>query len=132
MYNKRLKDRHVRLKSLKEGEDPLIANDFPSDDEWIADVDSEIPSNTRDLNDDQIQPSAQGIGSSTHTQSQYKRKRAVSQKDKGKGKLKLVDEEEDWIDIASEDEEDDMRIRYDDDSMEDPTNSDDDNLSTDF
>lgn len=78
-YNKKLKDRHRRLKSLKEGEDPLILKDVPSDDEWIADQDIGAPSNACDVNDDD--PSLNFmIESSKHTQSQPIRKRTFSRK----------------------------------------------------
>ena len=40
MYNKRLKDRHLKLKSLKEDEDPLIIDNLPSDDEWLVEQDN--------------------------------------------------------------------------------------------
>ncbi|KAL2487356.1 C-terminal dimerization domain containing protein [Abeliophyllum distichum] len=133
LYNKRLQDRRVRLKSLKEGEDPLIVQDFSFDNEWVAGVEDEILLDTHDINDDRS--SGQGIESSTSTQKQHKRKRSFSSKDNGKGKLHLVDEEDEWIQIESEDEEDDRRIRYDDNSLDDPTSDDGDDhdvLSEDF
>ena len=37
MYNKRLKDRHLKLKSLRnDEEDGLFVNELPSDDEWLS------------------------------------------------------------------------------------------------
>ncbi|KAL2471718.1 hypothetical protein Adt_39854 [Abeliophyllum distichum] len=112
----------MHLKPLKEGEDSLIVQDVPFDDEWVVGVEDEILLDTHDINDDRS--SGQGIESSTSTQKQRKRNRSFSSKDNGKGKLHLVDEEDEWIQIKSEDEEDHRRIRYDDNSLDDPTSDD--------
>ena len=37
MYNKKLKDRHIKRKALKEDQDLLVIDQVPSDDEWVAD-----------------------------------------------------------------------------------------------
>ena len=36
MYNKKLKQRFQKKKTLKDEEDPLSVEDIPSDDEWVA------------------------------------------------------------------------------------------------
>lgn len=36
MYNKKLKDKHLKKQSRKDEDDPLIVEDIPSDDEWVA------------------------------------------------------------------------------------------------
>lgn len=41
MYNKKLKDKHLKKQSRKDDVDPLIVEDVPSDDEWIADPNDE-------------------------------------------------------------------------------------------
>ena len=37
MYNKKLKDRHIKRKALKEDQDPLVIDQVPSDDKWVVD-----------------------------------------------------------------------------------------------
>nr|GMD50212.1 HAT, C-terminal dimerization domain containing protein [Ipomoea batatas] len=36
LYNKKLKDRHLKLKSLANEEDSLLIDELPSDDEWLV------------------------------------------------------------------------------------------------
>ncbi|KAM7507490.1 hypothetical protein LguiA_017943 [Lonicera macranthoides] len=128
MYKKKLKDRHLKRKALKEEQDPLVIDQIPSDDEWVADdggnefqeyaigVDSEV----NEVNDEEEEVT-QG-SASTQQEQRGKIKRGESQLDnRNKGKrLQLVDEEGEWEDLESGEEEDDRAIRYDDDSMDDP------------
>lgn len=41
MHDNRLKDRHLKLKSLKEDEYPLIVNSVPSNDVYIVEKDND-------------------------------------------------------------------------------------------
>nr|GMC60532.1 HAT, C-terminal dimerization domain containing protein [Ipomoea batatas] len=73
LYNKKLKDRHLKLKSLGNDEDNLLIDELPSDDEWLT------------------QPTESSI-----------KKASASAKglSKGKKKLRLIDEDEkEWEDI---------------------------------
>nr|GMD59917.1 HAT, C-terminal dimerization domain containing protein [Ipomoea batatas] len=74
LYNKKLKDRHLKLKSLANEEDSLLIDELPSDDEWLGE-----PSQA-----------TQPIASLSKNASASK----------GKEKLRLIDEdEEEWEDI---------------------------------
>nr|GLL19515.1 uncharacterized protein LOC109157329 [Ipomoea trifida] len=74
LYNKKLKDRHLKLKSLAIEEDSLLIDELPSDDEWL-----EEPSQA-----------TQPIASLSKNASASK----------GKEKLRLTDEDEDeWEEI---------------------------------
>ncbi|KAK6133335.1 hypothetical protein DH2020_032906 [Rehmannia glutinosa] len=71
-----LKDRHVRLRTLKEDEDPLIIETIPSDDEWIVgDVQSDANTN-ENLNNSE----GEKIERSTQKQGQSIRKPTFSQR----------------------------------------------------
>ncbi|KAJ9555338.1 hypothetical protein OSB04_009952 [Centaurea solstitialis] len=48
-YNKKLRDRFLKKQSLKEEDDPLIVDEVPSDDEWIANRDDEEDSDNNGL-----------------------------------------------------------------------------------
>ncbi|XP_076928218.1 uncharacterized protein LOC143592101 [Bidens hawaiensis] len=37
IYNKKLKNKHIKRASLKDGQDPIVVEEVLSDDEWIAD-----------------------------------------------------------------------------------------------
>lgn len=52
MYNKKLKDRHIKKKALTEEEDPLVVENVPSDNEWIAGGNDENISGLTSGNDD--------------------------------------------------------------------------------
>ena len=54
MYNRKLKQKFLRKTNLKEDEDPLVAENVMSDDEWIADP--------NDDNEDDIRVVAGGGG----------------------------------------------------------------------
>ncbi|KAH6771558.1 hypothetical protein C2S52_016361 [Perilla frutescens var. hirtella] len=41
MYNKKLKRKFLKKRSQKEEDDPLIVEEVPSDDEWIANPNDE-------------------------------------------------------------------------------------------
>ena len=42
MYNRKLKQKFLRKTNLKEDEDPLVAENVMSDDEWIADPNEDV------------------------------------------------------------------------------------------
>ncbi|XP_062117968.1 adoMet-dependent rRNA methyltransferase spb1-like [Humulus lupulus] len=106
MFNKRLKDRHLKLKSLSKKDDGLVIDEeMPSDDEWVVDEDGNFEDiqrpNDEDLGVDR------GTGSSSRG---VKRKRVVD-----------LDEDE-WEDIGGDNEEgggDERNIQYDDSSSDD-------------
>lgn len=56
MYNKKLKDRHLKHKALKEDDDPLILENVSSDDDWVVGLESENahPSPTSLSDDDDL------------------------------------------------------------------------------
>ncbi|KAL0921372.1 hypothetical protein M5K25_008436 [Dendrobium thyrsiflorum] len=43
MHNKRLRDRRLRNKGLKDDEDPLVCDDVASDNEWFIDDETDLP-----------------------------------------------------------------------------------------
>lgn len=51
MYNKKLMHRHLNKQKRKVDEDPLIVDDVPSDDEWIANPNDEEDDITHFEND---------------------------------------------------------------------------------
>ncbi|EXC30830.1 hypothetical protein L484_028009 [Morus notabilis] len=107
----RLKDRNLKKKSLDDGEDPLVIDDIPSDDEWFLDDEDDVPRsqlNKDDLNVDFFE----GVRNKRDIKSTSKHlKRKV---------IEIEDNEEEWEDVASDNEEDEGAINYHDDSDEDP------------
>lgn len=52
MYNKKLKDRHIKKKTLTEEDDSLVIDSVPSDSEWVAgESDENITGVTYELDD---------------------------------------------------------------------------------
>lgn len=102
---------------------------MPSDDEWIADPDPAVQSSILELTNDDSNVNlfyVEGVENSSrsyHTKSQPNKKRTFSQRDKGKAQSLLIDEEDDMINIDSDDE-DDTRVG-DDNELEDRMDSDD-------
>ncbi|KAK0582738.1 hypothetical protein LWI29_029002 [Acer saccharum] len=119
MYNKRLKDRHLRRQKLKENEDPLLLDRVPSDDEWLVDEEDEFRNDgDDDLDLDLFDGGDVTSRDESHGTSSKKRKghptkdRNVTSRDgshgtsskkrkghptKDKGLL-LIDEEDEWVD----------------------------------
>ncbi|XP_019160773.1 PREDICTED: uncharacterized protein LOC109157329 [Ipomoea nil] len=104
LYNKKLKDRHLKLKSLGNDEDNLLIDELPSDDEWLVGEDEYGPNiSLDDINVDVFE----GEGPSQATQAQpiessskNSKKASAQGSNKGKGKMRLINEdEEDWEDF---------------------------------
>ncbi|KAL0917819.1 hypothetical protein M5K25_012913 [Dendrobium thyrsiflorum] len=53
MYNRRLKDRNLNKKELKDDEDPLIWEDMTSDDEWFVDDEMETLDSLDSIGDEE-------------------------------------------------------------------------------
>ncbi|KAL0916057.1 hypothetical protein M5K25_013539 [Dendrobium thyrsiflorum] len=51
MHNKRLRDRRLRNKGLKDDEDPLVCEDVASDNEWFIDDETNLPLSDLQLED---------------------------------------------------------------------------------
>ncbi|KAL0912262.1 hypothetical protein M5K25_018224 [Dendrobium thyrsiflorum] len=51
MHNKRLRDRRLRNKGLKDDEDPLVCEDVASDNEWFIDDETDLPLSDLQLED---------------------------------------------------------------------------------
>ncbi|PON50942.1 HAT, C-terminal dimerization domain containing protein [Parasponia andersonii] len=133
MYNKKLKHRQLKLKSLQNDEDALSVNELPSDDEWlIGENDEEDSPKT---NDDELDVDVFGEGglpsevSGIQSQSTKSHKKNTPETSKAGGKRKKhvtdVDENEEGSnDLNSDDGEDDRAIRY-DNTSENPSSHDD-------
>ncbi|KAK3205491.1 hypothetical protein Dsin_019537 [Dipteronia sinensis] len=93
IYNKRLKDRHLRMQRLKENENPLIVDHVPSDDEWMV------------SEGDELGDGNQGTSSKKRKDPLIKDKRLV-----------LIDEDDEWIDHNVDDDEEDIGIQHFNDS----------------
>ena len=92
MYNKKLKRKFVSKKKLGEDDDPLIVEELPSDDEWLADPSIEDDENSEEVGTDEV---AAEVGTSASSSS--KRRKGVQ--------LNLVDED-DELDGQTEDDDD--------------------------
>lgn len=92
MYNKKLKRKFVSKKKLGEDDDPLIVEELPSDDEWLADPSIEDDENSEEVGTDEV---ATEVGTSASSSS--KRRKGVQ--------LNLVDED-DELDGQMEDDDD--------------------------
>ncbi|KAL0924430.1 hypothetical protein M5K25_005259 [Dendrobium thyrsiflorum] len=93
IYNRRLKDKNMKKKGLKDDEDPLICEDMTSDDEWFVDDEVEVtPSELQeeDLNVDFFD--SHRASTSTTTQEQIK---------KGKRNVTDIEEGADWKTLDS-------------------------------
>ncbi|KAL0919159.1 hypothetical protein M5K25_011233 [Dendrobium thyrsiflorum] len=110
MHNKRLRDRRLRNKGLKDDEDPLVCEDVASDNEWFIDDETDLPLSDLQLEDlsvDVLRGEADQGGASTsatpHT--------STSSAAKGKRKVGNIEDDEDltFIDTIGEK-----------DSLEDP------------
>ncbi|KAL0928982.1 hypothetical protein M5K25_000921 [Dendrobium thyrsiflorum] len=110
MHNKRLRDRRLRNKGLKDDEDPLVCEDVASDNEWFIDDETDLPLSDLQLEDlsvDVLRGEADQGGVSTsatpHT--------STSSAAKGKRKVGIIEDDEDlnFIDTIGEE-----------DSLEDP------------
>ncbi|XP_028556642.1 uncharacterized protein LOC114581193 [Dendrobium catenatum] len=70
MHNKRLRDRRLRNKGLKDDEDPLVCDDVSSDNEWFIDDEADLSLSdlqVEDLNVDVLRGEADQTGTSTST-----------------------------------------------------------------
>ncbi|XP_020685173.1 uncharacterized protein LOC110101565 [Dendrobium catenatum] len=70
MHNKRLRDRRLRNKGLKDDEDPLVCDDLSSDNEWFIDDEADLSLSdlqVEDLNVDVLRGEADQTGTSTST-----------------------------------------------------------------
>nr|GMD37640.1 uncharacterized protein LOC109157329 [Ipomoea batatas] len=108
LYNKKLKDRHLKLKSLVNDEDSLLIDELPSDDEWlVGENDEDAPHLTvDDLDVDVLEGEPSQATQTQPNESSSKKVSAKGGSSKGKGKLHLVDEDEDdWEDFDNEDDE---------------------------
>ncbi|KAL0923237.1 hypothetical protein M5K25_007284 [Dendrobium thyrsiflorum] len=110
MHNKRLRDRRLRNKGLKDDEDPLVCEDVASDNEWFIDDETDLSLSDLQLEDlsvDVLRGEADQGGVSTsatpHT--------STSSAAKGKRKMGIIEDDEDlnFIDTIGEE-----------DSLEDP------------
>ncbi|KAL0916650.1 hypothetical protein M5K25_014178 [Dendrobium thyrsiflorum] len=110
MHNKRLRDRRLRNKGLKDDEDPLVCEDVASDNEWFIDDETDLSLSDLQLEDlsvDVLRGEADQGGASTsatpHT--------STSSAAKGKRKVGIIEDDEDlnFIDTIGEE-----------DSLEDP------------
>ncbi|GFP99996.1 hypothetical protein PHJA_002143700 [Phtheirospermum japonicum] len=117
MYNKILKDRHLKRKALTIEQEPMaVSEQTQLDDEYVAEWVVEY------VGDDD-QENVDGGGLEVENK---KRKKQNTSWNKGKwnGKKKgmhFVDKEDEWEDVESgEDEEEDRAVRYADDSNDDP------------
>ncbi|XP_038680576.1 uncharacterized protein LOC119981502 isoform X1 [Tripterygium wilfordii] len=157
LYNKKLKDRHLKLQEVTE--DPLVLDDIASDDEWVAnppnpnDIGEEIETSTLYQEEHNVICDSQGLeggsggggggarasgGASKRKMSKGKDKetrpmKKSKGKDKGKGVLIHEEEEEEFQDASSDDldELDGLPIRFEDDSLDDEASDEDDIMDED-
>ncbi|XP_031121045.1 uncharacterized protein LOC116024293 [Ipomoea triloba] len=91
LYNKKLKDRHLKLKSLANEEDSLLIDELPSDDEWLVGENGEddphpsIDDFDVDVFEGEPSQATQPIASLS--------KKASASASKGNEKLRLIDED---------------------------------------
>nr|GMC97715.1 HAT, C-terminal dimerization domain containing protein [Ipomoea batatas] len=123
LYNKKLKDRHLKLKSLRNDEDSLLIDELPSDDEWlVGENDEDAPHLSVDDFDVDVFEGEPSQATQTQPISSSSKKASASAKgsSKGKEKLRLIDEDE-WEDIdydGGSGNKDDETIDYNDSSDE--------------
>ena len=78
MFNKKLKDRHLKKKALQQDEDPLIIDELPSDDEWVAGNENEGEIQTEEAIDNldiDLFEDGEGTSNTTRAQKSSKKKR---------------------------------------------------------
>ncbi|XP_024025717.1 uncharacterized protein LOC112092838 [Morus notabilis] len=99
MFNKKLKDQHLKKKkALQPDEDPLIIDELPSNDEWIAGNENKGEIQMEEAIDNlDIDLFEDGEGTSTST-----RARKGSKKKRTCKETVQEDEEEEWIDCDSD------------------------------
>ncbi|KAL0907910.1 hypothetical protein M5K25_022364 [Dendrobium thyrsiflorum] len=86
MHNKRLRDRRLRNKGLKDDDDPLVCEDVASDTEWFIDDETELPLSDLQLEDlsmDVLKGEADQGGTSTSTTPHTSTSSAAQQANKG-------------------------------------------------
>ncbi|PKU77944.1 hypothetical protein MA16_Dca011564 [Dendrobium catenatum] len=109
-HNKRLRERRLRKKRLKDDEDPLVCDDVSSDNEWFIDDETDLPLSDLQLEDlsvDVLRGEADQVGTSTSTAVGTSTGSAGT----GKRKVSHVEDEDDMAFIDTIGEED---------SLEDP------------
>ncbi|KAL0923847.1 hypothetical protein M5K25_004626 [Dendrobium thyrsiflorum] len=114
MHNKRLRDRRLRNKGLKDDEDPLVCEDVASDNEWFIDDETDLPLSDLQLEDlsvDVLRGEADQGGASTSATPHTSTSSAAQQANKGKRKVGNIEDDEDLTFIDTIGEED---------SLEDP------------
>ncbi|XP_028557074.1 uncharacterized protein LOC110108718 [Dendrobium catenatum] len=107
MHNKRLRDRRLRNKGLKDDEDPLVCDDLSSDNEWFIDDEADLSLSdlqVEDLNVDVLRGEADQTGTSTSTTPHT----STSSASKGKRKVSHVEDEDDMAFIDTIGEEDSL------------------------
>ncbi|KAH0467564.1 hypothetical protein IEQ34_002597 [Dendrobium chrysotoxum] len=90
MHNKRLRDKRLRNKGLKDDEDLLVCDDVASDNEWFIDDETKFPLSDLQLEDlsvDVLRGEADQAGTSTST--------TARQANKGKRKVGKIEDDED-------------------------------------
>ncbi|PKU73175.1 hypothetical protein MA16_Dca021366 [Dendrobium catenatum] len=110
MHNKRLRERRLRNKGLKDDEDPLVCDDVSSNNEWFIDDETDLPLSDLQLEDlsvDVLRGEADQVGTSTSTAVGT----STSSAGTGKRKVSHVEDEDDMAFIDTIGEED---------SLEDP------------
>nr|GMC95500.1 HAT, C-terminal dimerization domain containing protein [Ipomoea batatas] len=123
LYNKKLKDRHLKLKSLRNDEDSLLIDELPSDDEWlVGENDEDAPHLSVDDFDVDVFEGEPSQATQTQPISSSSKKASASAKgsSKEKEKFRLIDEDE-WEDIdydGGSGNKDDEAIDYNDSSDE--------------
>ncbi|KAL0925770.1 hypothetical protein M5K25_004140 [Dendrobium thyrsiflorum] len=114
MHNKRLRDRRLRNKGLKDDEDPLVCEDVASDNEWFIDDETDLllsDLHLEDLSVDVLRGEADQGGASTSATPHTSTSSAAQQANKGKRKVGIIEDDEDLTFIDTIGEED---------SLEDP------------
>ncbi|KAL0910810.1 hypothetical protein M5K25_018899 [Dendrobium thyrsiflorum] len=109
MHNKRLRDRRLRNKGLKDDEDPLVCEDAASDNEWFIDDETDLPLSDLQLEDlsvDVLRGEADQGGTSTSATPHTSTSSAAQQR-----KVGNIEDDEDLTFINTIGEED---------SLEDP------------
>ncbi|KAL0908619.1 hypothetical protein M5K25_023122 [Dendrobium thyrsiflorum] len=109
MHNKRLRDRKLRNKGLKDDEDLLVCDDVASDNKWFIDDETDLT-----LSDLQLENLSVGVlrgeadqaGTSTSTTPHTFTSTAAQQANKGKRKVGNTEDDEDLTFIDTIGEED--------------------------
>ncbi|KAK9053403.1 hypothetical protein SSX86_030037 [Deinandra increscens subsp. villosa] len=123
MYNKELKQKFVKKRSLKEEEDPLLVESVLFDDEWLAEPDDEAAIEGGKTGGEGSGGTSEGSSVPRGESSSSGKRKAVQKKVQSKKKkpaqVNLIDEEDEFEEIEDEtDEEGDYEEE--DDSDEDP------------